>query len=304
MILSKIKYQSTSSQIKKDSFSNIIELVEAQMLSLVTIGHGNISPAMNAARYHLDTGGQRIRARLGAHSGLALNLEIDDIVAISTSVELLHNASLVHDDLQDKSESRRNKPAIWKKYGNHIAVCTGDLLIASAYAALATLSTKDQLPKLLNLFHKKIASSIKGQISDLNLTYNNISDLSIYERIAAAKSAPLFSLPTEMALIISGQDTYIEAALNCHTQFAIAYQIFDDIQDITEDRARLHEEPSLNALIILENTNTSDTAKKIAIGRAKDLLLDTIKGLEGLPNNCSGLLSIYCQTLLTQLSVQ
>jgi geranylgeranyl pyrophosphate synthase len=304
MILSEMKYQSNSHSLAEGNFSKTLKLIESRMLSLVTIDHHNISPAMGAARYHLDTGGQRIRAQLGAYSGHALGLTLADTIAISASVELLHNASLVHDDLQDKSETRRNSPSVWKKYGKHIAVCTGDLLIASAYAALATLSTKDHLPRLLKLFHKRIVCSINGQISDLSVKPANIKDLIIYERMAAAKSAPLFSLPTEIALIISGYDNILETSLTCHTQFAVAYQIFDDIQDLAEDRTNQCDSSSLNALIVLENTNTTDRAREIAIDRAQELLLNTTKQLKKLPKNCGALLTDYSETLFQQLLAQ
>ena len=73
------------------------------------------------------------------HAGLALGLSEPDVLCLAASAELLHNASLVHDDLQDQDGMRRGAPAVWKKYGSNVAICTGDLMLSAAYAALSVI---------------------------------------------------------------------------------------------------------------------------------------------------------------------
>ena len=96
----------------------------------------NLSLVADAARYHFSAGGSRIRAQLGLAAAAALNLSPQASLACALAPELLHNASLVHDDLQDEDTMRRTRPAVWSRFGKDIAISTGDLLISAAYVAL------------------------------------------------------------------------------------------------------------------------------------------------------------------------
>ncbi|MBV5277060.1 polyprenyl synthetase family protein, partial [bacterium] len=87
------------------------------MLVLVRVAAGTAVSAgepatLRAARYHLEAGGQRVRARLALHACEALGVVGDQSVRLAACVELLHNASLVHDDLQDKEKLRRGLPTV------------------------------------------------------------------------------------------------------------------------------------------------------------------------------------------------
>jgi len=104
------------------------------MLGLVRVAAGTgVSATLRAARYHLEAGGQRVRARLALHACEALGVVGDQAVRLAACVELLHNASLVHDDLQDKEKLRRGLPTVCAAFGPDVALCTGDLLLSAAY---------------------------------------------------------------------------------------------------------------------------------------------------------------------------
>ena len=106
--------------------------VDAEIKRLLSL---NPSRVVDAARYHFSAGGARVRAQLGLDAASALNLSAQASMACAVAPELLHNASLIHDDLQDGDAMRRDTPAVWSRYGKGTAISAGDLLISAAYMA-------------------------------------------------------------------------------------------------------------------------------------------------------------------------
>ena len=222
----------------------------------------NLSLVADAARYHFSAGGSRIRAQLGLAAAAALNLSPQASLACALAPELLHNASLVHDDLQDGDTMRRTRPAVWSRFGKDIAISTGDLLISAAYVALAQ---HPHPAAALRAMHEAIAFTIDGQTQDCR-TKNPSPGR--YEIIAANKSGPLLALPIRLALIaanIPGQDTSVQAG---HA-LAIAYQTLDDIDDRSADLAN----EATNICLSLEALGHSQVAAQvIATARASAAL--------------------------------
>lgn len=117
----------------------ISSLIEQRMLELLApenpasrfshleTEHSNV---VEAAVYHLSTGGRRMRVQLCIHAGLAVGLSTENIVCLGAACELIHNASLIHDDIQDRDEYRRGKKTVWALYGQSIAICAGDLYLS------------------------------------------------------------------------------------------------------------------------------------------------------------------------------
>ena len=94
------------------------------------------------AQYHLDSGGKCLRGRLALAEGSSLDLADEDAMKWAMTCELLHNATLIHDDIQDNDPIRRGQPSLWKKYGVAQAINAGDFLIFRALCCLLfTLST-------------------------------------------------------------------------------------------------------------------------------------------------------------------
>ena len=137
--------------------------VEAEMADQVSRADGLIR---QAALYHLSSGGSRVRAKLALQSANALGLGVKTSLAIASACELLHNASLVHDDLQDGDAYRRGDIAVWKKFGTNAAICLGDMMVSAAYAALCS-AQNEKLPALVMHMHQRVSDVIKGQHADL-----------------------------------------------------------------------------------------------------------------------------------------
>ncbi len=207
------------------------------------------SEAVQAAHYHLQAGGERIRGRCAIQASMALGLSEPDALCIAASAELLHNASLVHDDLQDRDGTRRGVPAVWKKYGPNVAICTGDLMLSAAYAALCGLSDSRNMPALISLVHERTSLAVRGQCADLMARHHTVVTLDAYISIAVAKSGALLSLPLELALIAAGRTDWTTQARTAAEAFATAYQIADDLSDVLMDR----ESGSMNIIFVLES---------------------------------------------------
>jgi geranylgeranyl pyrophosphate synthase len=157
---------------------------------------------------------------------------------LAAACELLHNASLVHDDIHDRDTHRRGKPSVWHKFGDEVAICAGDLLLSAASCALSQFGRVARLPELFALMHSRVSSAVRGQCVDLKRPRRSVMTIDEYKKIAVAKSGALLSLPTELALLASGHSHALGQARQAAELFAIGYQIYDDLFDVEKDAAR------------------------------------------------------------------
>lgn len=271
--------------------------IENRMLELVSCADDLHSDIKTAVHYHLNGEGRRIRAQLAIDSSFALDLDSDDTIAIGATVELLHNASLVHDDLQDRDEMRRGAPSVWAKFGEPIAICVGDLLISAAYAASASLKRTTNSANFIQTVHSSVSRTIYGQSADLYAQVHKPKELNIYEQIAAAKSGPLLSMPMELPLIVAGHNDKIEACRRALNYYAIAYQIADDINDIDQDQRFEDDQVRLNAVLIFGDGTVTKDAISRSTERLNQLLQLALKEAEELPPSCHDTLTRYCHFL-------
>lgn len=255
--------------------------VERLMLELVLQVGGE---AGEAAAYHLSAGGSRVRALMALEAARALVRPDREAIAIAAACELLHNASLVHDDLQDRDVSRRGRDAVWRRYGDAAAVCVGDLLLSAAYAALAT--TGGAAAALIARMHRRVSEVIRGQCEDLALQGSAPVSLTIYEAVARAKSGPLLVLPIELALVLAGHEDSIATAVEAGSLFAIGYQIADDLDDAQRDA--INEELNIVAVLAaLGEPVPRASARNLAIRRFRQ----AHGAANALPARCGALLA-------------
>ena len=246
-----------------EKIDTLLVKVEALMFEALRLDAGFNTPdqidARSAASYHLRSGGRRVRARLALSAGLVSGLPINDVLCIATSAELLHNASLIHDDIQDRDSYRRGQPALWSKYGSDLAICTGDYLLSAAYGVLCTFSQPRILPAMLAVIHERTATAIDGQCADLSVLVDQPDGIRHYVKIAKAKSGALLSLPLELTLLAAGQGNAVPLAREACENFAVSYQILDDLQDIKIDSeaapGKANESKSSNIVFTYRNIN-------------------------------------------------
>lgn len=125
----------THGQSEVDAVENseLFERLESKLVELVSFGIQGLlylqrSKAERAVLFHLQSGGKRTRGRLALQPGISLGWLAHDAICLAAATELLHNASLVHDDVQDGDRSRHGQPSVWVKLDAPPAICAGDLL--------------------------------------------------------------------------------------------------------------------------------------------------------------------------------
>jgi geranylgeranyl pyrophosphate synthase len=210
-----------------------IQLVEKRMRAQADEkNHPDLSAALD---HLLASGGKRIRPTLVFLVGNMLVAPQDKLVSLGAAVEMLHTATLVHDDLIDGSLLRRGTPTLNVRWSPAATVLTGDFLFARA-AKLA--AEADHLP-LMKLFAETLAVIVNGELTQLFASRGLVSRENYYQRIYA-KTASLFEMSTRAAAMVSAVDeTVIESMRVFGFETGMAFQIVDDILDFTGDQASI-----------------------------------------------------------------
>ena len=141
-----------------------LEDVERMMDRLI----GSSDHAGRMGREHVVAGGKRLRARLALAAGEALAAPLGDAVAWATAVELLHNATLVHDDIQDGDRTRRGRPTLWTVHGTAQAINAGDMMLMLPYLAIAETSSHANA-ELCRVMAEHAVYTVRGQIAEIDL---------------------------------------------------------------------------------------------------------------------------------------
>lgn len=222
------------------------------------------APAAQAAVHHLASGGGRMRARIALDAGLALGLRATLVVSLAAAAELIHNASLIHDDLQDRDQLRRGFPTVWAKFGDHVGLCVGDLFLSAAFAAIARAGDGAPIAALIDLVHTATAAAVHGQCEGFDMAAAECMDLGRYERMAFAKSGSLLGLPLELVLTAANRLESLPLARRASSEFAIGYQIADDLCDYQTDFGDGVQPPSANIVRILEAAGNGELASRVA----------------------------------------
>jgi len=260
--------------------------VEDHIADLCGQREGAEDAVTRAVAHHLSAGGSRVRARLGLSAACALSLDAKSTIAVAAVSELLHNASLIHDDLQDRSAKRRGRDSVWRAYGDAVAICAGDVLISAAYAAAADLPPP-VLGDGLRLIHQRIVGVVRGQALDLSACGSSLTSQEDYETMAAGKSGPLLSLPLELALLSAGHDEALPVAVGAATRFAVAYQISDDLEDVKTDLAN----GEVNIVGVLSRSRPQADAVRMARALARDHYHAAARTAQALPLGAGCLLA-------------
>src|SRR5438046_5477149 len=203
-----------------------LEEVEARIAQQVAA----FDPALEGyVVYAVGSRGKRLRPLLSLLAGGATGQINSNHVDLAVIVELIHIATLVHDDVMDEAERRRAQPTANARWGNSLSVLLGDCLFAHAL----TLSTNFENADISRAIARTAGTVGSGELNqkqrrfDLNLTVQD------YLRIVEMKTGSLFSTAAELAALISeAKPNVIETFKNFGTQVRTAYQIYDDFDDI------------------------------------------------------------------------
>lgn len=250
-----------------------------------TLRHGQVAPApakLSAALEHAVTpGGARVRPTILLSVTTACGDPTPRLAdAAAVALELMHCASLVHDDLPcfDNADMRRGKPTVHRAYGEPIAVLTGDSLIMLAFEALARAATEDpaRAAALIAVLAKR--SGMPGGIcAGQGWESEAEVDLSAYH---AAKTGALFMAATEMGAIAAGQDgpQWVELG----ARIGEAFQVADDLRDALYDEETLGKPVGQDDLHGRPNA-VAELGVEGAIQRMRDILGGAIASIPKCP---------------------
>jgi geranylgeranyl pyrophosphate synthase len=190
-------------------------------------------PDLRAALDHLmSAGGKRVRPTLGLLTSNMLDAPLERAVTFAAAVELLHTATLVHDDLIDGALLRRGMATLNARWSPPATVLTGDFLFARAAVLAAEV---DHLP-LMKLFSETLATIVNGELTQMFNARGVINRDNYYKRIYA-KTASLFELTARGgAMVSTASEHIIETMRDFGYQVGMAFQIVDDILDFNGDQ--------------------------------------------------------------------
>jgi len=185
---------------------------------------GLITPALVA----LTAGGKRLRPILLVLSARMGEPEEEALLTASTAVEVLHTATLIHDDVVDKAEGRRGKPTVVARYGREIAVATGDYLFAEAFYDLAKIGD----PRLVRVFAEAAMGLAAGELEQYRSSGAPIEVEAYLEHIRM-KTAGLFRAACVAGGTLGGLSLKQVDALSTYGQaLGLAFQMSDDVMDL------------------------------------------------------------------------
>lgn len=217
----------------KDSFSK--DFIETLDKEIIAWFHAQVQiPTLlkSSMSYSVCNGGKRLRPALMAACGQIFNLSFKQILPPSIAVEFIHAYSLTHDDLpaMDNSETRRGHPSCWVKYGDALAILTGDALFTSAFEIIndssLNLEHKSQLIKYLSK-----CSGASGMVAGQVLDIEQEKDLAKLEELAFLKTGKLLQFCCIAPAILADSCEFFPPLEQLGKNLGLIYQITDDLLD-------------------------------------------------------------------------
>ena len=204
--------------------------------TLASIADVDIPLLSQLLEYSLGDGGKRVRPSLTLLCGKFYNYDLTCLVPMGAAVELLHSATLVHDDIVDNSPIRRGKPSVTHAWGESCALLLGDYLFAKAGNLVA--STKNL--RVIEIFSRTLMTISSGELAQINVAFDEKRTLEHYYNWISAKTACLFSMATETGAILSqAPEDMVNALKEYGHNLGMAFQVIDDVLDFVGQEAEL-----------------------------------------------------------------
>ncbi len=222
--------------LRETHWASIQGLID-QVVADTTPAHSSLE---EMSRYHMETGGKRLRALLPLLVGEALGRAPESLVPLGAACEMLHNATLVHDDLQDGDTTRRGRMTVWNKFGVPQAINLGDAMF---YYAVLLCQRLDAPPRMRQAaIHRLLASTLRvidGQEKEFALKLRPEPTLDEYFAMVEGKTSGLFALPISGAAELCGAEPAVVAGLEeAARHMGVLFQIQDDTLDLFGDKGR------------------------------------------------------------------
>jgi geranylgeranyl pyrophosphate synthase len=234
-----------------------IALVEA---TIDLIKRVELTPLAQMLEHVLGAGGKRIRPGLALLGGTFGAYDLDRLVPLAASIELLHTATLVHDDVIDAAPTRRGRPTANSLYNNAVSVMIGDFLFAHAADLIARVDS----PRVVRIFARTLMRIVTGELDQDVAAFDASKRIGDYLARIGGKTASLFATACEGGAVAAGApEPAVDALRDYGFNLGIAFQIVDDILDFTGDEAVMGKAPgsdlmqgtlTLPSLLLMEDS--------------------------------------------------
>ena len=218
-----------------DVIKQDLALLEDELLQAVV---SPVELVTEIGTHLVKSGGKRLRPALyflSAHAGKEFAME--KVMPLAVAVELIHMASLVHDDVLDHADTRRGTPTANAKWGNQLSILSGDYLFARAFGMIADKGYDERISVRLA---KLICDLSSGEIIQNKELYKASCDLEEYYERIARKTANFLAICCEMGGIVAGlAEKETDALYNYGYSIGMAFQITDDLLDLTSSKKKI-----------------------------------------------------------------
>lgn len=218
---------------EEPALSAALELVEARLETQIRSREDLLS---DISDYLIGSGGKRVRPAVTVLLFRACGgRELHDIVDVATALELIHSASLLHDDIIDGAAVRRGKDSAFRKYGLGNALVAGDFIFSRAFQLCARFEEK-----LINWAAEACISLTEGEVMQGRFRHNPAVTLADYLEIISRKTASIFQQGARTAAYLAGgSDAVVEAAASCGFNVGMTFQMVDDLLDVEGSQERV-----------------------------------------------------------------
>ncbi len=265
-----------------NDLTNVGALIEARMAS----EHAPRIPEVTA--HLVGAGGKRLRPMLTLGAARMMGYEGEDHIRLAATVEFIHTATLLHDDVVDESRQRRGRPTANLLWDNQSSVLVGDYLFARSFQLMVETGSL----KVLDILSNAAATIAEGEVLQLSAARNLGTSEETYIKIVRGKTAALFAAACEVGGVISGsKKAEVEALRTYGDALGIAFQIVDDLLDYGGDAAATGKNvgddfregkltlPLIKAIARADSGETNFWNRVIAKGKQDDSDLDRALGL-------------------------
>ena len=211
------------------SFKELQQIIESKLKQIELSAEPK--ELYEPVQYILDIGGKRIRPTLVLAACNIFKDDITEAVFPALALEVFHNFTLLHDDIMDKADLRRNQQTVHKKWSENVAILSGDAMSIKAYDLLAK-SPHNYLPKILQGFNKTALEVCEGQQFDMNFESRLDVTIDEYLEMIRLKTSVLIAISIKIGAILGGASkTDAQRLYDFGLNIGLAFQLQDDYLD-------------------------------------------------------------------------
>jgi len=242
--------------------------------------------------YIMSGGGKRIRPLMTMIACETFGGKAEDAIDAAVAMEILHNFTLVHDDIMDNADTRRGRDTVHKKWDINSAILVGDELIGLSYRSLLNTDSS-RIAEVVRAFTDGVIEVCEGQALDKEFESNDDVSLTDYRLMIQKKTAELLKTSAAVGAIIGNANESEMEMINCYSEnLGLAFQIQDDLLDVTADESEFGKKIGGD---ILERKKTFLYIKSLEIlhGKEKERLVKLYKDGDKKSADVDEIINIY-----------